>query len=62
LPGNLKAIRDRFRRFFAAGSRVALRAEVAAGRTIRQIVKELQVKPQSKKTSVDVGKNWIDRA
>jgi hypothetical protein len=34
----------------------------AAGRTIRQIVKELQVKPQNKKTSVDVVKNWIDRA
>jgi hypothetical protein len=62
LPGNLKAIRDRFRRFFAAGTPVALRAEVAAGRTIRQIVKELQVQPQSKKTRVDVGKNWIDRA
>ena len=34
----------------------------AAGRTVRQIVKELQVKPQRKRTSVDVVKNWIDRA
>jgi hypothetical protein len=30
LAGNLKAIRDRFRRFFAAGTRVAFRARGAA--------------------------------
>jgi hypothetical protein len=33
----------------------------ADGWTIRQIVKELKVKPPDKKTSVDVVKNWIDR-
>ena len=32
----------------------------ADGWTIRQIVKELKVKPPDKKTSVDVVKNWID--
>jgi hypothetical protein len=33
----------------------------ADGWTIRQIVKELKVKPQGQKTSGDVVKSWIDR-
>jgi len=32
------------------------------GNTPRQIVKELNVKPQGKKSSVDIVRTWIDRA
>jgi hypothetical protein len=37
------------------------RALHAEGRTIRQIAKELNVKPRGKKTSADMVKSWIDR-
>jgi hypothetical protein len=33
----------------------------AAGRTVRQIVKELNVKPHGGKSSVDIVKNWIGK-
>jgi hypothetical protein len=37
------------------------RALHAEGRTVRQIAKELKVKPQGEKSSVDIVKTWIDR-
>jgi hypothetical protein len=33
----------------------------AAGRTVRQIVKELNVKPRGKKSSIELVRSWIDR-
>jgi hypothetical protein len=33
----------------------------AAGRTIRQIVKELNVKPRGKRSSIELVRSWIDR-